>query len=288
MIVKSRDVSILKMCVEQKFMTLEQISKMFFPSSENVLQVPMKRVRILVNAGFLKSVKLRVNEKRLYVATSEAVSLLRSRRLSGGLGPIKELNDKTWEHDEKVTDIRIIFEKLFGFPNWTSERILEQKNVGKKVPDGIAWDKQDQFIIEVERHLKNKRYYERVFFQMFQEYQKNTVLYILENESDLKWLMAQAKDWDMIYFSTLKDFEEIDYGISFKNAAGKEIYWERMGRGGALFPEIRHIEMETEEEDDDDGFDEMRADDEKFRRWREEDEKALREKQGNQKRLDSV
>ena len=50
----------------------------------------------------------------------------------------------------------------------------------------------------------------------------------------------------MIYFSTLSDFEEIDHGISFKNTAGKEIYLERRQRGGALFPEIREIKMDTE------------------------------------------
>ena len=50
-------------------MTLFQISRMFFPESRNVLQVPMKRVRTLVKADLLKAVTLRVDAKRLYVTT---------------------------------------------------------------------------------------------------------------------------------------------------------------------------------------------------------------------------
>lgn len=73
MFVTDRDLGILKMCLEQKFMTLFQISRMFFPESRNVFQVPMKRVRTLVKADLLKAVTARYEHlgesmKRLYAS----------------------------------------------------------------------------------------------------------------------------------------------------------------------------------------------------------------------------
>lgn len=62
-------------------MTLVQIAKMFFLKSENIFEVPMKKVRQLVNAGFLETVRLRVGEKRLYVTTKEGVKLLRKKKV---------------------------------------------------------------------------------------------------------------------------------------------------------------------------------------------------------------
>ena len=82
MIITKRDVLILKMCLEQKFMTLLQISRMFFPVSRDILQVPMKRVRTLVKEGLLRVIRLRVGEKRLYLATKKGAALLRQKKLS--------------------------------------------------------------------------------------------------------------------------------------------------------------------------------------------------------------
>ena len=236
MFVTDRDLGILKMCLEQKFMTLFQISRMFFPESRNILQVPMKRVRTLVKADLLKAVTLRVDAKRLYVATSRGVSLLRRKNLSGGLGALKELNDKTWEHDATVTDVRIIFEKLLDFKNWTPERVLKSANVRKKVPDGIVWNAEHRFMVEVELSLKNKRYYERAFDDMcIKHYPEGNILYIAGKESDKNWLMEQAGSWKRIYFTTVEELETMYYGLKLVNSSGREIYFDRKALGGALF-----------------------------------------------------
>ena len=132
MVITKRDEGIMKMGLEQYFMTLVHISKMFFDKSRNVLEVPMKRVRELVNAGYLKTVRLRIGEKRLYVTTKQGVRHLKQKKLSSGLRAIKEVNDKTWEHEEMVTEVRIVFEKLLGFTEWIPERILKKKMSEKR------------------------------------------------------------------------------------------------------------------------------------------------------------
>lgn len=222
MFVTERDLLILKMCLEQKFMTLEQIAKKFFPESRDMFQVPMKRVRLLVKAKLLKAEILRVDQKRLYMTTVRGLNRLKQKQLSGGLGIVKELNVNTWEHDEWVTDVRIHFEKKLKFESWISERTLKKENVRKKVPDGIIGNddgQQRRLIIEVERHLKNKRYYEEVFSEICTEqYQEDIILYIVEKESEKEWLKKQAGGWVRIFFATMNGFTQGLYDGAFENS----------------------------------------------------------------------
>ena len=220
----------------------------------------MKRVRTLVKADLLKAVTLRVDAKRLYVATSRGVSLLRQKNLSGGLGALKELNDKTWEHDATVTDVRIIFEKLLEFKKWTPERVLKSANVRQKVPDGIVWNERHRFIVEVELTLKNKRYYERAFDDMcIKHYPAGNILYIAGKESDKNWLMEQASSWKRIYFATMESFEPMRYGVLLLNSYDHRIYLERHALGGSLFFDPREEDRCDPNPDDDEDVDGMLA-----------------------------
>lgn len=271
MVVTKRVLLIAKVCLEQKFMTLVQIGKKFFEKSQNVLQVPMKKVRAMVNAGYLRTVRLRVGEKRLYVTTKKGVQLLRAHNLSSSLRALEGVNDKTWEHDEIVTNVRIVFERLLGFTEWIPERVLKKKNVRKKVPDAIVSDGKKRFFIEVELNLKNKRYYERVFLDAYLKCgPKDVILYIMKNKTDMEWLMNRARSWQQIYFTTLDALQRISYGLEFINTAGDELYLERRYKGSVLFydPEDPNRDITL------DGSDE--PEDEEFDRWLEEEEEAYR------------
>ena len=236
MFVTERDLLILKMCLEQKFMTLKQISRRFFPESQNMFQVPMKRVRLLVKAGLLKAEILRVDQKRLYMTTARGLGCLKRKGLSGGLGVVKELNVNTWEHDEWVTDIRLHFEQELGFGNWISERILKKGNIRKKVPDGMFPHDLCPFLIEAERHIKNKRYYEKVFSEMcIKHCREGLTLYIIEKESEKEWLMKEARGWNRIYFSTMKDFMQNWEQGAFENFERSKLVFD--GDGNAHLEE---------------------------------------------------
>jgi len=270
LVITKRDDRIMKVSLEQNFMTLVQIAKMFFDKSRNVFEVPMKRVRELVNGGYLKTIQLRIGEKRLYVTTRKGVRHLRKKKLSGGLRPIEKVNDKTWEHDEIVTEVRIVFEKLLGFTEWIPERILKQKNIRRKVPDAIASNGTKRFVIEVETSLKNKRYYEHVLPELCIRYDREAaILYIMKDETEMKWLMNQAKDWERIYFTTLKKIQRISYGLVFTNASGKELCLERLHKGSVLFydPDDPNRDFNLDEEEEPEG-----EEDGEFDRWRKEEE----------------
>ncbi len=241
MIITKRDLLILWVCLEQKFITLLQIAKMFFPDSEDIFHRPMKRVRELVEAGYLSVVVLKVTSQRLYVVTLNGVALLKKHALSGGLRAVKGIDHRYFEHDEWVTDVRIIFEKLLGITDWIPERVLKKKNVRKKVPDGIVTLYGIQYVIEVERSLKNKRSYERILMETcITHYPEAVILYITENETDKKWLMKQAEGRERIYFATMDDLMRMEWEVKFENAKGHVIEFGREYQGGAHFndPEI--------------------------------------------------
>jgi hypothetical protein len=256
MVITKRDTLILTMCLEQKFMTLLQISKMFFPESRDILHVPMKRVCGLVRMGHLRVIKPRVGEKRLYVTTSQGAKLLKERNLSSGLRAVKEIDYRTWTHDEWVTDVRIVFEKLLDIQGWVSERILKKSNDRKKVPDGlIPRNKHWSIMIEVERTLKKKRYYERIFSEAYVRYpREDIILYLMANSRDKTWLMERAKSWKHIYFATMKDLNEMEWEIVFENATPLHIEFRREDQGGVHFnaPDI------PDDSPEDDGLDDVR------------------------------
>lgn len=217
-----RDLALLQFCLEQKFMTLDQIARMFFPENGNVFNWPMKCVRKLVNEGLLEAEKPGFCEHTLYRVTRKGVRFLKRHGLANGLGAIKQIDTRTWAHDFWVTDVRIIFHWKLGLKHWKAERMLKQEQDGK-VPDGIVSFQDTDLIIEVERTLKKKKYYRKALLETCIRQFKDgeIILYIMANETDKQWLMKQAGGWVRIYFATITDLREIKDSMTFINAEGK-------------------------------------------------------------------
>lgn len=223
-----RDLALLQFGLEEKFMTLDQIAKMFFPKNREVFNWPMKCVRKLVNEGLLYVEKPGFCKPALYRVTRKGAALLRQHDLSNGLGAIEKIDTRSWEHDLWVTDVRIIFFRRLGLKHWKAERVLKQENVKKKVPDGIVSFQGNDLIIEVERTLKKKEYYEKTLMNTCtREYRDETILYITANETDKRWLMKQAGGWVRIYFATITDLTEMKNSVTFFNAEGKKFILHR-------------------------------------------------------------
>lgn len=199
----------------------------------------------------------------------KGVAFLKKHGLSGDLQAVKEIDRRYFEHDEWVTDVRIIFEKLLGIRDWIPERVLKKKNVRKKVPDGIITLHDIQYVIEVEKSLKNKRSYERILMETcITHYPEAVILYIAENETDKKWLMKQAEGWERIYFATIDDLMRMEWKVEFENAKGHMIEFGREHQGGAHFndPEIEVM-------DGDDGLEDIHEGQREYLRFQEEDER---------------
>ncbi len=205
------------------------------------------------------------------MTTPEGVRLLKQHNLAEGLRAVKEVDYRTFEHDAWVTDVRILFESLLCLDGWIAERRLKKKNVKKKVPDGIIPDEDYHLVIEVEKTLKNKRYYQRIFTDTcLGEYKKGEIYYIMANEADKQWLMKQAKTWESIYFATMDELMQMQWDAVFRNAKGEEVNYHRLYQGGPHFnipdgknPHSKYLEefFESEEdrEQDEEEYKQLRA-----------------------------
>lgn len=222
--VNVRDFALLEFGLEQKFMTLNQIGRMFYPGNDKVFNWPMKCVCKLVEEGLLVVEKPGFCEPRLYRVTAKGARLLRKHGLGNELAAIEQINTKCWEHDLWVTDVRIIFFRKLGLKLWKPERLLKQENVKQKVPDGIVHFKSTDLVIEVERTLKKKEYYEKILTDTCSRQFRNQeiILYIMTNEADKRWLMKLAGGWVRIYFATIDDLKEMKDSVTFLNAEGKQ------------------------------------------------------------------
>jgi len=249
--IQERDLEIFRFCLEQKFLTLLQIAKMFFPKSRDIYHRPMKRVCELVSAGYLRPVRTKVSDKRLYMTTSEGVKLLKKQILSGGLRAVRDIDYRTFEHDEWVTDVRIAFERLLNLKGWVCERQLKKTSAKAKVPDGIIPGKNGDLVIEVEKTLKKKCYYERIFLEVYSRYRhEDVILYVMASETDKKWLMGKARSWERIYFVTMQDITEMGLELVCENATVLDIELPREYQGGVHFnqPDVPEVSEEGLEE----------------------------------------
>lgn len=267
MIVTKRDLRILWVCHHQKFMTLLQIAKMFFPESRDILHRPMKRVCALVQAGYLKAYMLNILGQRLYVVTREGGRLLKQHQLMDGLRIVEGIETGSLSHDLLITDVRIIFQCLLGVKKWISERTLKKEKRNGKVPDGIMIHDEIRYIVEVERTLKAKRIYERILTNMcVTDYPDAVILYLVGNETDKAWLMRQAEAWERIYFTTLSAFMDLGSSAQFENSKGHVIEFDRVYQGGPHFNDRDILVL-----DGDDGLAEFRKDDEEYLQFQKED-----------------
>jgi len=71
MVITRRDLDILKVCLEQKYLNLVQIAKMFFPECKKVLKVPLRRINKLMREGLIKALKPLVGRKTLYIVYTQ-------------------------------------------------------------------------------------------------------------------------------------------------------------------------------------------------------------------------
>ncbi len=218
MIITERDAEILKMCLEQKFLLLRHIAKKFFPESLSMYKVPARRVNLLMRQGYLRAVKPRVGHDTLYLTTAKGVKHLRNLDLSNGLRPLDGVDLKIYEHDVWVTDARIVLERSPGLI-WASERVLKSKTERRKVPDGLADDgRKHSFVIEIERTLKSKRYYDRVLIDTWVKNEGiSAFLYLVERKSMIEWFKKLEHCPECFYFATMEELLRREGETTFVN-----------------------------------------------------------------------
>ena len=223
MIITKRDTEILKMCLEQKFLLLRHIAVRFFREGANMYKVPARRVNLLMKNGYLSAVKPRVGHETLYLTTPRGVRHLKDQELSSGLRTVENVDLKTYDHDVWVTEVRIIMEQALF--EWTSERVLRKEAKLGKVPDGIiSSGDRYSFLVEVERTLKNKRYYERMFLNNWKHYKnKEGTLFLVGKRTMIAWFKKLRECDSNFYFASMGDLFHHKFETKFVNKEADEI-----------------------------------------------------------------
>lgn len=207
----NRELDILEYILEMKFATIEDIHAKFFKITKSgeessCLRWARERVAILMKSEFLQAEK-EVCHKTLYIVTPKGYFYLRNSRTDKNYSrPLLSVDSRTYDHDQKVIQIRESLEKLGLIKEWTSERQLSEIEEFRKYlptefrPDGIYTtpeNKKVAFELEIARKSKD-RYQQKIkrYIQLMTENQSSVIFgevhFVCEKESVLNLIQDQA------------------------------------------------------------------------------------------------
>ena len=170
-----RDYALFKFLLDQKFGSLEALFFKFFdprkdpntPPPKN-LAVARQRLGILKRAGLITTEKVYSESKSLYLLSKQGWKVLRDRYPDLVYAPpALSVDFRNYEHDARVTLIRIALEKSKKATKWYPERRIRMQGFRAKgvdgklpetvVPDGIfLTPKLERVAVELEVSVRKK------------------------------------------------------------------------------------------------------------------------------------
>ncbi len=206
LIFQDRDLDIIRYCIDQKFMTVEQISKRFFnPKSESKYphQAAYRRVLILQKFKML-SIRSVLTGEKVVVATELGVGELHKRGVDT-LEPVASVDYRYFEHDRRANDVRITLENSGLITSWESDRWLKNRFAqGSRVPDGMFKLLNGQCgVLELEIAKKAKARYTRIFddYAAKRYGDVGLVFYVCNTMRQLENLAEMTTDHRWVYYA---------------------------------------------------------------------------------------
>lgn len=208
----SRDMDILEFALEMKFSTIDDIHAKFFKftrggEQSTCLRWARERVAHLVRSGFLRAVK-DVCYRTLYIVTSKGYFYLRNSRPERSYSrPLASVDGRTYDHDQKMIQLRTVLEEKGTVAQWISERQLTELDEYRSRfstefrPDGIYVTREGvrvAFELEIARKSK-ERYQQKVkrYIQMMSEPEAQSLFsqvhFVCAKETVLRLIQDQAE-----------------------------------------------------------------------------------------------
>lgn len=256
-----RDYALFKFLLDQKFGSLEALFFKFFdartdpnaPLPKN-LAVARQRLGILKRAGLITTEKVYSESKSLYLLSRLGWKLLRDRYPALIYAPqATSVDFRNYEHDARVTLIRIALEKSQKAVKWYPERRIRIHGFTAKgidgrlpetvVPDGVFLTPKDERIaVELEVSVRKKsrfKYKISEYEAVIASYKPliHKVLFVAANDAVGKDLAEIIGRRPGFFLETYPHFLNKLYG----NAPG--------GKDGKLLPEDIDEEPEQQEQD---------------------------------------
>ena len=164
-VLTERDLQVFRFLAEQKFATREQLARRFFPNARAEPSRPervcYRRLLELRQFGLLECRPVVLGGTPLYQASRLALGEL-ARTGEPVLPYLDNIDVRTYEHDRRVTDVRIAVEWL-GAADWRSERTLLRRGWRGHVPDATLTVGATKLALELELSLKRRDRYEDIF-----------------------------------------------------------------------------------------------------------------------------
>ncbi len=159
MIMSERDKELLRVCYEQQFVSVRQVSRYFFGDN---LSNAAARLRALSGAGYLREAEASTRLPfKLYRPAGAGVSKAKA------LSPLRipqrrRFSLSTLEHDLLVTDVRLRVAELWDGV-WLPEQALKADEY-RQIPDGVVlFESGKKIAIELENTIKTKARYDRIW-----------------------------------------------------------------------------------------------------------------------------
>lgn len=221
LVLTQRDIAVFQFVHEQRYVCYNQIHDSFWKDRSEDAKACWHRVERLVEAGFLIKEYNPRKKSNLYLATEKSVAELKARGLDSGIPAAKLTRDfaRYVSHDLNVTNIRMLFHDL-GLTNWTSERVLRERDHLYNLPDGVLTVRGSRIAVEFENMLvKGKNRYQEMFeyYDSFGGY-KLVFVIILKDLKD--WLFDLHYDARKIWFANFEDLIKEKEKTLFENARG--------------------------------------------------------------------
>lgn len=152
-LIQSRDIEILKFCLEMKFSDTDAINEKYFDLKNLDMDAARKRLQKLEANQLLKSIQLLSGTtKKFYIVTPKGYREIQKNNFSGIMPkPVTKLSVVTFEHDLGVLRSRMLLERQGRARTWRSERLLKSQaemltgTLSRDfMPDGMFISKQDK------------------------------------------------------------------------------------------------------------------------------------------------
>jgi len=213
-----RDLDFLKILLEQKFLSKDQITNFIFDGKERYGEIRVWKMRRFEFVDWVRG----FHPHGLYLPTQKTYDYFKSRFVDVPL-PVDRPDPRTIFHDLTVTDVRFLFREM-GFGNsWTSERVWRMgRSVRLWAPDAVTQVGGDTFAIEVERMQKESTRYEDIFSRYQTDPEITACLYMTD-EKLLPILLEKAVGYPLIYFTSCAELFEKKEKTVFRNSKGSMI-----------------------------------------------------------------
>ena len=205
-VLTERDLAVMQFAHEQRYLAYNQISDTFWKGCSEDAKACKHRVAKLVTAGYLSKKYSGRKKVDVYFATEKAVEALKAKSLDFGIPALEFTRDfeRYISHDLHVTDIRMLFREL-GWREWTSERVLRERDHFYHRPDGVLAVRGQKIAIEFENRITKGKARYKEMFDYYDGHAGYKLLFVIIRKDIRDWLLDLKYDARKVWFANYED-----------------------------------------------------------------------------------